>query len=262
MTKIDYLGQEFSRLYVILTQLRRECPWDKKQTAESLRQYLLEEVFEVVNTIDHADWPELSKELGDLLLQIVFQSIIAEEKGYFTLLEVLTLINQKMVERHPHVFGGTKVDSAEEVADNWEHIKIHKEKRPSILSGIPDNTASLLRAQRIQDKASRVGFDWKNVEDVLDKVEEEIRELREAINANQQAKIRAEFGDLLFSLVNFARFIDVVAEDALRLAVNKFIRRFQQIEKYYGHDYTKIKAASLAELDQIWEKTKEHTGDG
>ncbi len=242
MTNNEILGQEFSRLYEILLRLRRECPWDRKQSAESLRQYILEEVYEVVDTIDRNDWSDLPKELGDLLLQIVFQSVIAEEHGYFKLQDVLKLINQKMIDRHPHVFGDTKVDSAQEVADNWEHIKVHQEKRSSVLTGIPTHTSALLRAQRIQEKASRVGFDWTSVQEVIDKVEEEIGELREAIKKDNTRHIQEEFGDLLFSLVNLARFIDVVAEDALRIATNKFTARFEQIEKHYGKDYQKIKA--------------------
>ena len=261
MTDREILGLEFSRLYSILAQLRRECPWDKKQTTESLRQYLLEEAYEVIDTIDRSDWSELPKELGDLLLQIVFQSVIAEEKGYFRLRDVLQLINQKMIDRHPHVFSDAKAESAGQVADNWEHIKLQKENRTSLLSGIPKSSSALLRAQRIQEKASRVGFDWTDVEQVIDKVEEEIGEFREAVKKDKSSQIREEFGDLLFSLVNLARFIDIVAEDALRLAINKFTARFEQIEKYYGNDYAKIKSASLDDLDQIWEEIKDRSGD-
>ncbi len=261
MNENELLGQEFTRFYAILRKLRRECPWDRKQTPESLRQYLLEEGYEVIDAIDRADWTELSKELGDLLLQIVFQSVIAEEERHFRLLDVIRQINQKMIDRHPHVFGETTVGSAKEVADNWEHIKLTKENRPSLLAGVPKSSSALLRAQRIQEKASRVGFDWSNVEQVLDKVEEEIGELREALRENQKLQIREELGDLLFSLVNLSRFIDVVAEDALRLSINKFISRFEQIEKHFNNDYRKMKAASLEELDQIWEDIKDQGND-
>jgi MazG family protein len=261
MTENELLGEEFTRLYGILSRLRRECPWDRKQTAASLRQYLLEEVYEVIDTIDHEDWPELSKELGDLLLQIVFQSVIAEEHHHFKLVDVVRHINRKMIERHPHVFGEIKVASASDVADNWEHIKLFMEKRPSLLAGVPKSSSALLRAQRIQEKASRVGFDWPEVEQVLEKVEEEISELREALKTGREELIRDEFGDLLFSLVNFGRFIDLVAEDALRLSIEKFTTRFELIEKYYNHDYEKLKSASLEELDRVWESIKDKQND-
>ena len=261
MNENELLGQEFTRFYAILTTLRRQCPWDRKQTPESLRQYLLEEGYEVIDAIDRADWTELSKELGDLLLQIVFQSVIAEEEQRFKLLDVIRLINQKMIDRHPHVFGETVVGSAKEVADNWEHIKLTRENRPSLLSGVPKSSSALLRAQRIQEKASRVGFDWNDVEQVIDKVEEEIAELRAALRENQKMQIREEFGDLIFSLVNLSRFIDVVAEDALRLSINKFISRFEQIEKHFNNDYQKLRSASLEELDRIWDDIKDRGND-
>jgi tetrapyrrole methylase family protein/MazG family protein len=193
------------------------------------------------------------------LLQIVFQSVVAEEKGYFRLHDVLSRINQKMIERHPHVFGQTKADTAEEVADNWESIKLHKEKRNSVLSGIPENSPALLRAQRIQEKASRLGFDWKKTEDVIDKIYEEVSELRTALQDNRTRDIQEEFGDLLFSLVNLSRFLGIVSEDALRLSTKKFIGRFEEIEKYYGNDHQKIKSATLEELDRIWEEIKDRS---
>jgi len=252
-------GQEFTQLYEILQRLRRECPWDRNQTTESLRRYILEEAYEVIDAIDKSDWSELPGELGDLLLQIVFQGVVAEEKGYFNLHDVLIRINQKMIERHPHVFGQTKADTAEEVANNWENIKLRKERRNSVLAGIPENSPALLRAQKIQEKASRVGFDWKKTEEVIDKIDEEVSELRTALRNNRTRDIQEEFGDLLFSLVNLSRFLGIVSEDALRLSTNKFIKRFEKMEKYYGNDHQKIKSATPDELDRIWEEIKDRS---
>lgn len=261
MNEANTPGQEFTELYHILQRLRRECPWDRKQTAESLRRYILEEAYEVIDAVDNSDWSELAGELGDLLLQIVFQSVVAEEKGYFRLDDVLNRINQKMIERHPHVFGQVRADTAEEVADNWENIKLLKEKRHSLLGNIPENTPALLRAQRIQEKASRVGFDWKKTDDVIDKIDEEISELRTALQNNRIRDVQEEFGDLLFSLVNLSRFLGIVSEDALRLSTKKFINRFEKLENYYENDHQRIKSATLEELDRIWEEIKDRSGE-
>ena len=261
MNDLEPLSREFSRLYGIMKKLRHECPWDRNQTAESLRKYMLEEVYEAIDSIDRSDWSELTGELGDLLLQIVFQSEIAEEQGHFDLLEVIEHLNKKMIQRHPHVFGEVKVNSAKDVADNWEHIKLNQEGRTSLLAGVPKNSPALLRAQRIQEKASRVGFDWIDINDVFKKVEEEIRELAEAVGRRERENIREEFGDLLFSLVNLSRFLDIDAEDALRISINKFSARFEQIEKHFGNDHQQIKSASLEELDRIWEDIKDRSGD-
>lgn len=261
MNEANTPGQEFTELYHILQRLRRECPWDRKQTAESLRRYILEEAYEVIDAVDNSDWSELAGELGDLLLQIVFQSVVAEEKGYFRLDDVLNRINQKMIERHPHVFGQVRADTAEEVADNWENIKLLKEKRHSLLGNIPENTPALLRAQRIQEKASRVGFDWKKTDDVIDKIDEEISELRTALQNNRTRDVQEEFGDLLFSLVNLSRFLGIVSEDALRLSTKKFINRFEKLENYYENDHQRIKSATLEELDRIWEEIKDRSGE-
>ena len=226
-----------------------------------MRRYILEEAYEVIDAVDNSDWSELAGELGDLLLQIVFQSVVAEEKGYFRLDDVLNRINQKMIERHPHVFGQVRADTAEEVADNWENIKLLKEKRHSLLGNIPENTPALLRAQRIQEKASRVGFDWKKTDDVIDKIDEEISELRTALQNNRIRDVQEEFGDLLFSLVNLSRFLGIVSEDALRLSTKKFINRFEKLENYYENDHQRIKSATLEELDRIWEEIKDRSGE-
>jgi MazG family protein len=257
----DKAAADFQNLLDIMRRLRRECPWDKKQTPLSLRQYILEEAFEVVETIDEEDWTGLSVELGDLLLQIVFQSVIAEEYGYFTIERIIATLKNKLIERHPHVFSEKKVRSAKDVKENWENIKIRTENRNSLLSGVPRTAPALLRAQRIQEKASMVDFDWYEASDILSKLQEEIRELKEAIKVGQKEKIIEEIGDILFTTVNIARFLDVVAEDALRKSITKFIKRFQFVENYYHNDYEKMKQASLQELDQIWERSKEQNID-
>ncbi len=248
--------KEFERLLQIMHRLRKECPWDRKQTPESLRQYILEEAYETVEAIDEQNWEELKKELGDLMLQIVFQAEIAEERQLFDIAGVLHHINEKLIRRHPHVFGEVKVDSAEEVKENWEQIKLEQEDRTSLLEGVPKNLSALLRAQRLQDKAAQVGFDWENVSGVLDKISEEIQELKQALTTNQAEEIENELGDLLFSLVNLARFKKINAEDALRKTINKFVARFQYIESQLRKTNRSVYEASLEEMDRLWEKSK------
>ena len=248
--------KQFAHLVKIMRRLRRECPWDKQQTAKSLRKYILEEAYEVIETIDQEDWSNLSDELGDLLLQVVFQSVIAEEEGHFTLAAVIEKINSKLVERHPHVFSDKTVDSAGEVEKNWEIIKIENEKRSSLLSGVPASAPALLRAQRIQEKASRVSFDWTNTAEVLEKVDEEIGELRQAIENKDKKNMEEEIGDLLFSIVNLSRFLGISAEDALRFGNDKFSGRFMQLEKVFNGDYKRMKQAGLEQLDKLWETIK------
>lgn len=250
------IEKKFSDLLTIMNRLRQECPWDKKQTAESLRQYLLEETYEVVESIDNRDWQELGKELGDLLLQIVFQSAIAEEKGLFSIADVIDNINKKLVERHPHVFGEKKVNSDKEVADNWEHIKMNSENRKSLLDGIPKHAPALLFAQRMQEKASKIGFDWEEVGSIIQKLDEEVAELKEALKEENSQKIQEEIGDTLFTLANISRFLDLNAEDSLRLTNAKFKKRFQFIEKHYNGNIELMKKTTLQELDELWEKAK------
>jgi MazG family protein len=250
------IEKKFSELLEIMDKLRYECPWDKIQTAESLRQYLLEETYEVIESIDNQDWQELGKELGDLLLQIVFQSAIAKEKGIFSIEDVIENINRKLIERHPHVFAEKKVNSDKEVADNWEIIKMKSENRKSLLSGIPKQIPALLYAQRMQEKASKIGFDWKEIESVVQKLEEEVIELKSALKKKDRRNIEEEIGDTLFTLVNMSRFLKLNAEDSLRLTNNKFEKRFQFIEKHYNGDIDLMKQATLQELDELWEKAK------
>ena len=249
--------EEFQNLIDIMARLRKECPWDKKQTPQSLRQYILEEAYETIESIDDENWDELKKELGDLLLQIVFQAEIAVEENRFTLEEVIRNINEKLIRRHPHVFGDVKVNNAEEVKENWEQIKIHKENRTSLLEGVPRNLSGLLRAQRLQDKAAQVGFDWPEITGVFDKIKEEVEELEESLKERNREAVEFELGDLLFTLVNFARFQDINAEDALRKSINKFVSRFQYIEKRLKDLNKTIYNSSLEEMDALWEESKD-----
>jgi len=251
--------KEFDQLVKIMKQLRKDCPWDKIQTPESLRQYIIEEAYETVESIDNKDWDELKKELGDLLLQVVFQAEIAEEKNRFTLENVIQHINEKLIERHPHVFGDVSVKNAKEVKDNWEQIKVKKENRQSILDGLPKIMNALLLAQRVQDKASQVGFDWEQTQDVTKKIKEEIDELEESIKHNHPEEIEEEIGDLLFSIVNFCRFLTINAEDALRKTTRKFITRFQYIEKKLLEKNQPLEKTTLKEMDKLWEEAKKRS---
>ena len=244
---------EFERLVKIMERLRRECPWDRKQTPETLRQYILEEAYETIEAIDHQNWTELRKELGDLLLQIVFQTEIAQEHQRFELAEVIAHINNKLVERHPHVFGDVTVRDARDVAINWEQIKQRTENRKSVLEGVPKHLSALLRAQRLQDKAAGVGFDWDNTREVLDKIREEIDEVE---NTDTPEALEDELGDLLFALVNYCRFRGISAEDALRKTSGKFISRFQYIESELEKADIKPADATLEQMEALWQAAK------
>ncbi len=255
--------EEFYRLVEIVKKLRSECPWDKEQTHESLRRCLLEESYEVLEAIDLNDTEELKKELGDLLLQAIFHSVIAEENKEFTLEDVLAEETKKLISRHPHIFGDVKVESSEEVKRNWEAIK-KKEGRNSVLDGVPKELPALFRAYRIQEKASKVGFDWSNIEPVYEKILEEINELKSVVEKKQKEtdkkqvskELEEEFGDVLFALVNYARFLKINPEDALRKTIEKFIYRFSEIEKYANSNNLDLKDISLEEMDKIWNRTK------
>jgi MazG family protein len=243
-------------LLEIMARLRKECPWDARQTHETLRRYLLEESYEVLEAIDDGRPDKLASELGDLLLQIVFHSEIASERNRFDFHDVVDLISKKLVERHPHVFGDTRVHSAGEVQKNWEESKVIKEKRESLLSGIPRSTPALLQAQRLQSKAATVGFEWDDVTAVFEKMKEEMHELQAEIEAGDKDHMEKELGDLLFTIVNMCRYYNISAEDALRKTNSKFTRRFRYIEKQYKHSPKAMKEASLEELDALWEEAK------
>lgn len=246
----------FVELLEIMDQLRAECPWDKKQTLESLRHLTIEETYELSDAIIKSDLASLKGELGDLLLHIVFYSKIANESRAFSIQEVIEDINKKLIIRHPHIFGDVTVQNAEEVKENWEKIKLQKENKRSVLGGVPESLPALIKAYRMQEKAAGVGFDWKNKEDVWTKVEEEKEEfLKEVENANKE-KAQQEFGDLLFALINYARFIDVNPEDALEHCNQKFRRRFMYIEQEAEKEGRRIHELSLEEMDEYWNESK------
>ena len=247
---------EFDEFVNIVRQLRKDCPWDRIQTHLSLRRCLLEETYEVLEAIDEGNMQELKKELGDILLQVVFHSNIAEENKDFTLSEVIRSETSKLIERHPHVFGDVQVKDSDEVKKNWERLK-KKEGRISIIDGIPEELPALLKAYRIQEKASKVGFDWKDEKPVFDKIIEEINELRNNIDTGKPVKeIEDEFGDVLFSIVNYSRFLKINPEDALRRTIKKFRKRFQKIEKFAEENNKVLDEMTLEEMDEIWNKAK------
>ncbi len=239
----------------IVRRLRKDCPWDREQTHKSIKHGLIEETYEVIEAIDQNNSNELKKELGDLLLHIVFHVVMAEEEKSFTLEDVIDSISEKMIRRHPHVFGNATVEDSHEVKRNWEHIKI-AEGRKSVIDGVPKQMPALLRALRIQEKASKVGFDWKNKSDVWKKVDEEIKELAGAERSKNHAHIEEEYGDLLFSLVNYSRFIGVNPEFALKDSINKFSKRFYHIEKELQRRGKRIGTVSMKEMDEIWDAKK------
>ncbi len=247
----------FGELLDIMDEIREKCPWDKKQTYESLRHLTIEETYELGDAILDNDLPEIKKELGDLMLHIVFYAKIASETQDFDIADVIDSINEKLVHRHPHVFGDVQVESEEEVAKNWEKLKL-KEGRKSILEGVPKSLPAMVKASRIQDKAASAGFDWNNSKQVFDKVKEEIFELHYEVKTNNKAKIEAEFGDVLFSMINYARFIKVDPESALERTNKKFIQRFQFLEKETQKQGKQLTDMTLEEMDVYWEKSKEY----
>ncbi len=252
----ESVRQEFGRLYNIMRELRAKCPWDKVQTHDSLRTYLLEETYEMLEALDEKNFDELKKEMGDVTLQILFHSRLASEQKHFDLTDVLRFINEKLIRRHPHVFGDIHVKTTDQVLTNWEQIKLQEAGRNSVLDGVPKALPSLVRAYRTQEKASRVGFDWGEVSEVWKKVHEEIAELQEATQLHDPKKIEEELGDTLFSLVNLSRFIDVNPEDALRGTIEKFTRRFKYVEEKFAEQKRNMKDATLEEMDRYWDDAK------
>jgi XTP/dITP diphosphohydrolase len=248
---------KFEAFEQLVQILRRECPWDKEQTNKSISHLLIEEAYETTDAIDNEDYNELKKELGDLLLHIVMHSVIASETNKFKLEDVIEYVHYKMINRHPHVFGETEVENVGQVMQNWEQLK-KKEGKKSVLEGVPNGLPALLKAERIQHKASRVGFDWDNKEAVWEKVEEEIGELKNELllGKSNKERINEEFGDVLFALVNAARFEDIVPEDALQTTNRKFIRRFQYIEQQAKSQSKDISELTLQEMDNYWNEAK------
>src|SRR5687768_11816016 len=252
--------QAFDRLLTIMDELRENCPWDKKQTLESLRHLTIEETYELSDSILEGDLQEVKKELGDLMLHLVFYSRIGSELRAFDVADVLNAICDKLIERHPHIYGDVIANDEETVKANWEKIKL-KQGNKSVLEGVPKSLPALVKAIRIQDKARGVGFDWEKKEQVWQKVEEEMQEFKKEFNAEEnkaisREKAMGEFGDLLFSLVNFARFIDIDPEEALERTNKKFIKRFQYLETASAKDGKVLGEMSLAEMDEYWNQAK------
>ncbi|MBI9071970.1 MAG: nucleoside triphosphate pyrophosphohydrolase [Melioribacteraceae bacterium] len=248
-------GNKFNELVDILRKLRVECPWDKEQTNDSIKAATLEETYEVIEAIDEKNFNELKGELGDLLLHIVFHSVIAEEEKHFTINEVIDGIKEKLIRRHPHVFGDVKVNGNKDITRNWEKIKL-EEGRNSVVEGVPKNLPGLQRAARLQEKASKVGFDWENKEDVWAKVIEEIEEMHEMEREGNIEGFEKEMGDVFFALINYSRFVGINPENALRKTNDKFIKRFQYIEQKLNEQNKCITESSLEEMDKYWEESK------
>lgn len=248
--------QAFSRLLTIMDDLREKCPWDRKQTIHTLRQQTIEELYELTDAITESDFKGMKEELGDLLLHIVFYSKIGAEQQQFNIADVITGVCDKLVARHPHIYGDVKVENEEDVKQNWEKLKL-KEGKESVLSGVPKSLPALVKSMRLQEKAKQVGFEWENKDQVWEKVEEEMEELKEAVESNNADEMEAEFGDLLFSLVNYSRFMKIDAENALERTNKKFIRRFRAMEGMAAATGQQLDAMSLTEMDALWNKVKE-----
>lgn len=245
----------FSRLLDIMDDLREKCPWDRKQTMESLRNLTVEEVYELADAILEDDAQEIKKELGDVLLHIVFYSKIGSEKAKFDIADVINSLCKKLIDRHPHIYGDVKATDEKQVKENWEKLKL-KEGNKSVLQGVPKSLPALVKASRIQDKVAGVGFDWEKPAQVFEKVKEELSELQEEIEQNQQDKIEQEFGDVLFSMINYARFLKIDPETALERTNKKFIYRFQYLEEKAKENNLDLSEMSLSEMDKFWEEAK------
>lgn len=255
MNSRDTQLKAFDRLLTIMDELREQCPWDKKQTMQSLRHLTIEETYELGDAILEDDLEEVKNELGDLLLHIIFYAKIGSETDSFDMADVCNDICKKLINRHPHIYGDVKVKNEEEVKQNWENIKL-KEGKKSVLEGVPAGLPALVKANRIQDKVAGVGFDWERPEQVFEKVQEELKELQEEIKNGNPDKVEAEFGDVLFSMINYARFLKVNPENALERTNKKFIKRFQYLESKAKKAGKTLKDMTLAEMDVFWEEAK------
>ncbi len=247
--------EALDRLLTIMDELREQCPWDKKQTLESLRHLTIEETYELGEAILENDLEEVKKELGDLLLHIIFYAKIGSETNDFDIADVATSISEKLISRHPHIYGDVVVADEEEVKQNWEKLKL-KEGKSSVLEGVPKSLPALVKANRIQDKVAGVGFDWEEPQQVFEKLQEELEELQHEVNENNTSKIEAEFGDVLFSMINYARFLKVDPENALERTNKKFIKRFQYLEIKAKEIGKSINEMTLTEMDVFWEEAK------
>ncbi|RYF90329.1 MAG: nucleoside triphosphate pyrophosphohydrolase [Chitinophagaceae bacterium] len=252
---MDAVATEFMRLVKIMDELREQCPWDRKQTIESLRHLTIEETYELADAITDEDWKGIKEELGDLLLHIVFYAKLGTEKNEFSLQDVINAVCEKLIVRHPHIYGDVKVADEEEVKQNWEKIKLQQGKK-TILGGVPRSLPAMVKAIRLQEKSKTIGFEWEHTEQVWDKVKEEIQELQEAVATGQHDKIEDEMGDVFFSLVNFARFLQVDAENALERTNKKFMTRFNGMEAAAQEQNKQLHDMSLEELDALWNEQK------
>jgi XTP/dITP diphosphohydrolase len=251
------ISQRFLALVEIMDTLREKCPWDKKQTIHSLRSNTIEELYELVDSIVEEDWDGIKEELGDIILHVLFYAKIGNEQGKFTLDEVLEGIAKKLIHRHPHIYGDVKVENEDDVKRNWEQLKLQEGKgTKTILSGVPNSLPSMVKALRIQEKVKHVGFEWENKEQVWDKVEEEIGELKVEVDANNQEKMEQEFGDVLFSMINYARFLNIDPETALEKTNKKFKHRFELMETYAKENGLDLAQMSLMEKEALWQQMK------
>jgi XTP/dITP diphosphohydrolase len=244
-----------NKLVEIMDELREKCPWDKKQNVHTLRQQTIEETYELADAITAKDWNGIKEELGDLLLHIVFYSKIGTEKNQFSLQEVIDGVCEKLIKRHPHIYGDVKVENEEDVKKNWEQIKLAEGKK-SVLSGVPKSLPAMVKAMRIQEKAKQVGFEWANKEEVWEKVEEEKRELLDAVASGNKEHIEEESGDLFFSVINYVRFLKVDAENALQLTNQKFMKRFTMMEQQVEKNGKHLNEMTLEEMDAVWNEIK------
>jgi XTP/dITP diphosphohydrolase len=251
----ENISKAFLRLVNIMDELREKCPWDRKQTIQTLRTLTIEELYELTDAILSADWPGIKEELGDLFLHLLFYTRIAREQKQFDLVEVLNGISEKLISRHPHIYGDLKLDSDEEVKQNWEKLKIREGKK-SVLSGVPASLPAMVKAIRLQEKSKTVGFEWNNAREVWEKVEEEQKELMEAVLSGDQGNMEEEFGDLMFSMINYARFLSIDAEAALERTNRKFKDRFTKMEEAVARSGKHMNELTLAELDAIWNTVK------
>jgi len=254
---MEFDKSDFRRLLDIMNELRVQCPWDRKQTIHTLRQQSIEELYELTDAISDENWEGICEESGDLLLHIVFYAKIASEKGKFSIDDVIEGICDKLISRHPHIYGDVKVKDEEEVKRNWEELKL-KEGKKSVLQGVPKAMPALMKAIRIQEKVKKIGFDWEKASQVKDKVREEKQELEEAVSADDKDAMEAEMGDYLFSLVNYSRFLGIDPQKALERTNRKFMHRFKKMEEYSTNENNPLSEMNLGEMDELWERAKEN----
>lgn len=259
-TDSQQIADAFLKLVNIMDELREKCPWDNKQTIHTLRSMTIEETYELADAILEENYQDIKEELGDLMLHILFYAKIGSEKSAFSLVDVMTTIATKLIKRHPHIYGDVRVKDEEEVKLNWQKIKLQEGKK-SVMSGVPKSLPAMVKAERIQEKAKQVGFEWKEADDVFLKIEEEMDELREATKKKSETEIEEEFGDVLFSLINYARFLQINAESALEKTNKKFLKRFALMEEMALEKQVSLTDLTLEEMDEMWNRIKQQRRD-